>query len=138
MQHLLRRQCALEKIADDEARTVGIRQNNEAPCCGDLPQKAEQPPVPEKAAPKRDELDDLLDQLMKKEPAKEAVIHANPTGARRAESSPSVPSSMTAEKAKSCMSVREELTRIRAEQQKQSTKPVQQHKAPRKKKRKER
>ena len=101
-------------------------------------QKAEQPPVPEKAAPKRDELDDLLDQLMKKEPAKEAVIHANPTGARRAESSPSVPSSMTAEKAKSCMSVREELTRIRAEQQKQSTKPVQQHKAPRKKKRKER
>ena len=47
-------------------------------------QKAEQPPVPEKAAPKRDELDDLLDQLMKKEPAKEAVIHANPTGARRA------------------------------------------------------
>ena len=77
---------------------------------------------------------------MKKEPAKEVVIHENPTGARRAESSPSVPSSMTAEKAKSRMSVREELARIRAEQQKrkQSTKPVQQHKAPRKKKRKER
>ena len=102
-------------------------------------QKAEQPTVPEKAAPKRDELDDLLDQLMKKkEPAKEAVIHENPTGARRAESSPSVPSSMTAEKAKSRMSVREELARIRAEQQKQSTKPVQQHKTPKKKKRKER
>lgn len=103
-------------------------------------QKAEQPPVPEKAAPKRDELDDLLDQLMKKEPAKEAVIHENPTGARRAESSPSVPSSMTAEKAKSRMSVREELAHIRAEQlkRKQSTKPVQQHKTPKKKKRKER
>ena len=76
--------------------------------------------------------------VVKKEPAKEAVIHENPTGARRAESGPSVPSSMTAEKAKSRMSVREELARIRAEQQKQSTKPVQQHKAPRKKKRKER
>ena len=25
VQHLLRRQCALEKIADDEARTVGVR-----------------------------------------------------------------------------------------------------------------
>ncbi len=102
--------------------------------------KTEQPPVPEKAAPKRDELDDLLDQLMKKEPAKEAVIHENPTGARRAESSPSVPSLMTVEKAKSRMSVREELARIRAEQQKRnpSTKPVQQHKAPKKKKRKER
>lgn len=101
-------------------------------------QKAEQPPVPEKEAPKRDELDDLLDQLMKKEPTKEAVIHENPTGARRAESGPSVPSSMTAEKAKSRMSVREELARIRAEQQKHSTKPVQQHKAPKRKKRKER
>ena len=75
---------------------------------------------------------------MKKELTKEEVIHENPTGARRAEFSPSVPSSMTAEKAKSRMSVREELARIRAEQQKQSTKPVQQHKAPRKKKRKER
>ena len=103
-------------------------------------QKAEQPPAPEKTAPKRDELDDLLDQLMKKEPAKEAVIHENPTGARRTESGPSVPSLMTAEKARSRMSVREELARIRAEQQKQkqSTKPVQQHKAPKKKKRKER
>lgn len=99
--------------------------------------KAEQP-VPAKAVPKRDNLDDLLDVLMKKEPTKEAAAPANPTKARTRKSNPSVPLSTTSEKTKP--SVREELARIKAEQERKNAvkQPVQQHKAPKKKKRKER
>lgn len=101
-------------------------------------EKTDKQPSPVKAVPKRDELDDLLDKLMKKEPAKEAVAPANPTKARTRESNPSVPLLMSSEKTKP--SVREELARIKADMQKrnETKQPVQQHKAPKKKKRKER
>lgn len=103
-------------------------------------EKTDKQPTPVKAVPKRDDLDDLLDKLMKKEPVKEAVAPANPTKARTRESNPSVPLLMASEKTKSKPSVREELARIKADMQKrnETKQPVQQHKAPKKKKRKER
>lgn len=83
--------------------------------------KKEKPPV------KKDDLDTLIDKLLK-EPTKEKT--ANPSKARTT-SNPSVPFSMNS-KLKSRPSVREELARIRLEQ-----KPLA-HKAPKRKRRKER